>query len=341
MAFGATLALSSCCAIDEDLSVCLAEYEAEYELHLITNEEPEIKRVLGDRTDIADALRQHLSDLFSDYGRDLDLMFYGVEPGSPADHHEQHTMNASTYPCHVSLDVGNYDHVAVANGAGYEVNVTSDVVDSRHQALFSGRKHLDCPVYGRYSFHMNLYTANSGAAIVLDPRTASFTDVKVLTTGFASSFEVRDSTYHFDRDYSVRSEQVNLSDTTSWLCYCATSYPSREPAVIPEGDNGYDPIDFVITRSRIDVDEPYFIYKDCGENLWSYDCYVTMADGTITRTVLSIRHPLRAGQLKIIRGYIDDQGVIRIYDQEVGTGVDLNWKPGNEYPDIPLGVKQY
>ena len=82
------------------------------------------------------------------------------------------------------------------------------------------------------------------------------------------------------------------------------------------------------TRSRVDIDEPVFLYDDCGEDIWYYDCYVTMATGSITRTTLGIRHPLRAGQLKILIGWIDDNGVIRLKDDEVSVSTNLDWQEG-------------
>ena len=47
--------------------------------------------------------------------------------------------------------------------------------------------------------------------------------------------------------------------------------------------------------------------------------------------MLTVRHPLRPGQLKIIKGFIDDQGVVRVYDANIGTTVDLDWKPGTTF----------
>lgn len=341
MAFGATLTLTSCCAIDEDLSVCLDEYDAQYELRLITNEEPEIKRVLGDRDDMSQALRQHLANVFTDSGHDLHLTFTptaivgadGITVYTPDDtiatKTQLHDMQGnSIYTCHISLTPANYFHIATANhGAAPSAPVPE-------APLYTGRKTLDGRQYGRYSYYMPLYVTRSAAAIAIDPRMVPITDVKVFTTGCASRFEVADSIFIYENSPMVAAERVSLPDTTAWQLYCATSYPSPEPAVIPTTNTGRDPYEFDITRFRRDIDEPYFIYMDCGENLWSYEGYVTLADGTITHTTIAIRHPLRAGQLKIIRAYIDDQGVIRLYDQELGESVDLKWEQGREFPII-------
>ena len=58
-------------------------------------------------------------------------------------------------------------------------------------------------------------------------------------------------------------------------------------------------------------------------------------DGTVTETVLSIRQPLRAGQLKILKGWIGDDGDVRTHDHTVGVSVTLNWNDGGHH-DIDL-----
>ena len=58
-------------------------------------------------------------------------------------------------------------------------------------------------------------------------------------------------------------------------------------------------------------------------------------DGTTTRTVLGIKEPLRAGQFKIVKVRIGEQGEIQPEAQEVGVSVTLDWKPGGTYnPDL-------
>jgi hypothetical protein len=58
-------------------------------------------------------------------------------------------------------------------------------------------------------------------------------------------------------------------------------------------------------------------------------------DGTVTETVLDISEPLKAGDLKIIKGSLDDEGAVRPYDNTVGVSVTLDWNENN-FPDIPL-----
>ncbi len=321
---------TSCSVIDDDLDDCYIDLEAEYELRLVTNESFELARTLSDRPGIAEALRSHLSTVFTDEGRDLDLSFY---LDGTRQHRQTEAMdNAPTKQVGMTLPPEDYQHLAVANVQGngtvtlqnsdsyaqvqLSLNAQQEIA-SQQTGLFTGRRTFTGMTWGAYACHMPLYMANSAAAIVLDPRTATFTDVKIYTTGFATSFTVADSTYHYDSSPLVRAERVAMPDTTRWTAFCAVSYPSREPAAL--------------TRAVTHTDQP-FDYNDYGEDVWQYDCYVTLADGKTTRTTVGIRHPLRAGQLKVIVAYIDDDGRIRLYDQEVGGSTDLKWEKGYEYP---------
>lgn len=366
---GALVPTACSSLIDDDTDICLAEYDAEYELRLVTNEEHELARVLADRTDIADALRAHLSGVFTDNGRELDLSFYDSAAAQPRFRHDEVAMSGPTKTMHVSLPVGQQMHLAVANMkdngpaqySGFDApwrqaaialnldgvaidpaatattgKVSVDGVDtglpadfspgtavaSQKTGIFTGRKHLSAPVFGPYNYYMPLYIANSAAALVLDPRKAPITDVKIFTTGFATSFSVADSTYHYENSPLVRAEQVNLSDTTKTLCFCTVNFPSPEPTALGPS--------LAPTRTVTDTDAP-FLYQDCLQNLWRYECYVKLNDGSITRTLISIRHPLRAGQLKIVRGYIDGQGVIRTEATEAGGAIDVKWEAGYEH----------
>ena len=59
------------------------------------------------------------------------------------------------------------------------------------------------------------------------------------------------------------------------------------------------------------------------------------ADGTLTRTVLSIREQLSAGELRIIKARLLDNGGLSPDTPDVGASVALDWKPGNTYtPEI-------
>ncbi len=343
LVLASSFAFVACSQIDDDNSDCEIDFQGSYRMSLITNEELEIKRVLGDSLNgIAVDLREHLKDVFIDYGRDINMAYYAL-PDSVATQPLRGSlpteMNAIERSFEVFMPIYDYMHTVTANlqgngpvalenasschGARLSVNmneINANDVTSHRTGIYSGRKLLTGMTFGPQRYDFNLYMVNCADAIILDPRTAQFTNVEVFTHGFANSFSVCDSVYHYDYNTVVRSDRVNLRNT-NWLGFCSVNLPSKEPTSY--------------TRLRQEVDEPFFRYDDSGEDIWFYDCRVTMANGSITRTLLSIRHPLRAGQLKIILGYIDDEGVVRIYDAEVGTSIDLDWEPS--YVFHPFG----
>lgn len=340
--------LPSCSSIDDDLDDCEVDFHAKYRVCLVTNENLEIARVLDKHTAIGNDLREHLKDVFNDYGRDIALDYYAL-PDSlrtmPVRGTLPTEMNATERSYEIFMPIKDYMHLAVTNVQGNgavsqsntdrchraklalspqpPVQPTSldEALPSQKTGLFSGRRLLTGLTYGPQQYDMPLYMANNAAAIVIDPRYPrknSFTDVRIYTLGFAKEFNVCDSTYIYpENDYYVRADQVTLHNT-DWLAYCAVSFPSREPI-------------YSTTRSRVEIDEPFFRYDDCGKSVWYYDCYVTMASGTVTRTIVGVHHPLRAGQLKILVGWMDDDkepGVIHFKDEELSVSSDLNWRDG-------------
>ena len=54
----------------------------------------------------------------------------------------------------------------------------------------------------------------------------------------------------------------------------------------------------------------------------------TRGEESVTETILPLKVPLRAGELKIIKCRIGDQGEIVPDNSEITTSVTLNWQPG-------------
>jgi hypothetical protein len=46
---------------------------------------------------------------------------------------------------------------------------------------------------------------------------------------------------------------------------------------------------------------------------------------------LDIQEPLKAGDLKVIKGELDDDCAVRPYDSTVGVSVTLDWNDGGTY----------
>ena len=68
--------------------------------------------------------------------------------------------------------------------------------------------------------------------------------------------------------------------------------------------------------------------ESSGEPLWEYIAYVTLEDGSVTKTTLTIKEPLLAGELKIIKAHMNPKGEVLPSDVNVGCSVTLDWSPG-------------
>ena len=56
-------------------------------------------------------------------------------------------------------------------------------------------------------FKVNLYMANCAAALVIDPRKQDVSNIRVYSTGFASQFNINDSTYTFAATFAHRANR--------------------------------------------------------------------------------------------------------------------------------------
>ena len=323
-----------CSTIDDDLSDCGNTFEMNYQLRLVTNMTTELQTHLTTMTElsVANALTVHLKDIFTDFAHDVDLSFYDTEGALNRLQHDQHIMDANQSSYTLTLPMRKYMHLAIANITDNDV---VSLVDDEHSSsstlqqadgklidgieylhshntgLFTARQPMEVLSGVDQTFNVHLYMANSAASLVLDTKGQTFTDIKVYTTGFANTFLIHDSTYVFtDTPPLVIAEPVPVE--SQLLCFCSVNFPSRD-AIPAQG------------RSRAD-DKP---------SLWQFKVYLTKTDGSITETILDIDEPLKAGDLKIIKGELDDEGAVRPYNSTVGVSVTLNWNNAGNY-DTPL-----
>ena len=338
--FNAGLLLSAiwltagCSSIDDDLSDCGNTFEINYKLRLVTNMTTELQTQLTTMTEVsvANALRVHLKDIFTDFAHDVDLSFYDTEGALNRLQHDQHIMDANQSSYTLTLPMRKYMHLAIANIADNDVvNLTDDeystsstllqaegqltdgteIQTSHTTGLFTARQPMEVLSGVDQTFNVRLYMANSAATLVLDTKGHPFTDLKVYTTGFANSFLIRDSAYVFtDRSPLIIAQPVETD--SKLLCFCSVNFPSRD-AKPPSA----------MRRAKGDT------------SLWQFKVYLTRPDGTVTETILDIDEPLKAGDLKIIKGELDDEGAVRPYNSTVGVSVTLNWNNGGNY-DTPL-----
>ena len=336
-----TVAIAACSLVDEDLRDCpppspTKECELDYTLQLVTNMTTELTTQLSMETDIrlSSSLKTHLSSVFTDFAHDVDLSFYDVQGDSSRLHHEAHIMDASQSSYTLSIPVRDYMHLALANleenpqltlagddkchraRIGQELK---DTVDSHRSGIFTARLPMDMREGEDQQFDVHLYMANCASALVMDTVGVHCKDVRVFVTGFANSFSLADSTYHFDHPSVVRTQQVEVKDDpTSPLCFSAVTFPSRE-----------EPQSKVV----IETEEP-FESEAANQALWQVQIYITTEDGSVTQSVLGIRTPLRPGQFKLIRCRVQEDGRVDPEDTTVAVVVHLNWSPGSQWDVI-------
>ena len=312
------VSFAACSTIDEDLSDCGEEFKVEYELHLITNFETELQTQLTSSAElrVADALRDYLADVFSNVGHDIDLSFYDTGKEANLRYHKSDLINDSTKSYTLFLPVQKYRNLALANllnnsvvsVAGGDQSSTlalvqkpEETIESHETGLFTARTDIKVLEGEDQTFHVNLYMSNSATALVIDnSEGVNVKDIQVYATGFATGFNVNDSTYTFvDNPPLVHAQSVNTG-TDDMLCFCTVNFPSRDKT---EGD----------------------------EPLWQYVVYVTLADGSVTKSVLKMEEPLKAGEIKIVKVHLQTDGSLQPVSAEVGVSVTLDWKQGGSY----------
>ena len=332
-------AFTGCSLVDEDLRDCGTDYDLDYELKLVTNVSTEISTELETtlstelELSAALALRNYLKNIFTDYAHDVDLSFYDVVDDSLRLHHEEHIMDANQSNYTLYIPIRQYMHTALANILGNQLvdvkdgdwchreklhQVEGDTLTSHTTGLFTARLPMDIQEGEDQKFNVHLYMVNSATAIVVDTLNSHIRDIKMYATGFATDFSVCDSLYFFNHTPVFRMDELSLEEPGGY-CFTAVHFPSRNPAD---------------TKSIIDSQDP-FVSEDAPNSLWQIRAYVTLADGTVTETILSVMNPLMAGQLRIIKAkaYID--GSLAPGNPTVGVNVTLDWKSGMEH-EVPL-----
>lgn len=339
--------LESCSVIDEDLSDCEEQAKVDYELRLVTNMTTELTTKLTTKTDLklAEVLRDHLSDIFTDFAHDVDLSFYDTQGDSARLQHDEHIMDANQASYTLNLPMRQYMHLATANILDNQLvtlddddfchysilrQIDRDTIDSHTTGIFTARQPMDVLEGVDQNFNVHLYMANCSATLVIDPRGYGTEGIQVYATGFATGFQICDSAYIFaEKSPIVRTTRLEPKDGSEEVGFCCVTFPSRDPVLTNE------------TRTVIETEEP-FIAEESDEALWEFHVYVptptregTRAVDSFTRSVIYVKVPQRAGEVTIIKVYRGADGQMESEDSEVSVSVTLDWKPGNiYYPEI-------
>ncbi len=331
------LSLGSCRLVDEDLSECGAEFRIDYELKLVTNVSTELKSVLDEEGDIyvADALRAYLAPVFTDFAHDVDLSFYDVSEPFDRLEHKSEIMDANQTSYTIYLPSREYSHTAVANllnngsvtledsgqlyaGALRQHTAGAGNTVSPHRTgLFTARLDMDVKANQDQLFDVTLYMVNAATALVLDTSEApDIQGIKVFVEGFATDFQVADSTYVFGADSIVLTDDLPIEGGTQ-RCFASVHFPSKDTR--PDG-----------TKVIIDTQDP-FVAQVAADALWKWRAYVTLEDGSVTETILGISIPLRSGGLKILKAKVYDNGIVATEDPTVGVSVTLDWQSAGQH----------
>ena len=331
----AALAIKGCGLVDENLQDCEQDHLLNYELRLVTNMSTEINTQLETSisTEVelsaAAALRNYLKNIFTDFAHDVDLSFYDVVEDSVRLHHESHVMDANQSSYTLYIPVHRYMHTAVANvvdnnlitledddlcHTGRLHQAVADTVASHNTGLFTARLPMDVLDNIDQTFNVHLYMANCATALVVDTLASSVKDLKVNLTGFATDFNICDSTYRFQYTPVVKTDRLDLP-VPGGMCFASVNYPSRDTRT---------------TKSIFETTDP-FISEGAVNSLWQIRAYATLADGTVTETKLGVTKPLRAGQLKIIKVKALPNGAVQPDDPEVAVSIALDWQAGQEH----------
>ena len=220
--------------IDEDQSDC-EKSKIDYELRLITNISTEIETQLETETtlsteanlELAKALRNHLSGIFTDFAHDVDLSFYDTVGDSIRLQHDEHIMDANQASYSLNLPMRHYMHLATANILDNQLvtlenderchpstlqQVSRDTIDSHETGIFTARKYMEVLEGVSQNFNVRLYMANCAAMLIIDPQGHDTNGIRVYSTGFATGFNICDSVYNYPANSPiVRTTQLKVN----------------------------------------------------------------------------------------------------------------------------------
>ncbi len=354
-------ALGSCALIDERQKDCPEEMSLTCTVNLVSNKEEEMNDKLGTLHDLPlrAALEDYLSDVFVSSTRDVDMLFYDQRKRGKMTFRESEVMDAEQRVFSLQVPASDYRVAGVSNLTAVPVLSLQDeedgyalalvhktsrsVVPSHPSAVYAARQRMLVRDRGDQTFGIQFHMANAAAALALNCDSCEVRNLRATFTGLADSFRILDSAYSFDQHIVMEADVIDarpyVDDSeeaerfiydTFWerwtklpLMVCTVGFPSPNvgSAVI-----GTYPI------------------------VWTIELYVTLADGSTTRSDIYIGRPLEAGRLMIIKGWLTENGGFMATpphppyvppppvdpDQPadstvVGVSVVLNWNNAGNY----------
>lgn len=323
-AVAVALSFSSC--INEDTSDCGCDQDITYDMSLRTNVDTEISSQLQTQVEqnFAPQLRKALENVFTDYAKSNDLSFY---IGGVRMRHEQNEMNSTSAKYTLYLDRNTYDHLALANVAEEaEVDVLhgdtlssmvlqleqKDTVDNHGYGLFTARKRILSTDFDSTTIDVPLYMQNCAAVVLVDQSEVKADELFGYVDGMTTTFHVQDSLYTTDRQVVTRANLVLPADETT--------ANTTQAQTTQETDNKKLAALYAVTFPST-TDE------------WRFNV-IAKVNGEYKKSTLTVHESLNAGQLKIIKTTLTDDGGLKTKSVNVAVSVS-SWQDGNKH-DVDL-----
>ena len=319
------LTLQSCSLIDDDRSDCENSFSINYQLKVVSNINLQLSEQLQTSTgsQTLATLNSYLSPILQPTTSAVHLSFFPTDGSDPI-HFDRETQGLRT-AFSLSIPADNYRHVAVIGQEDPSIflrdttearterlsQFLNDTVDSHNHAALAGTLDMNVANNANQDWEIDLYPADASVAVVMK-KNPKVTRTRVFLADLATSFTPNDSTWHWEHNSLVRTDAVDITGTDS-VAYCGVAFPSRM-----EAPGTIDP-DVAAAKGAV----------------WRVVILSELPNGTTTRSVLYMAKPLKAGDIRVIRIRVNDDGGVSTSDSNVGASVTLDWKSGGEYnPDI-------
>lgn len=298
-----------------------------YQLQLHTEMSVQLQTELDTEVElpVRNALQKWLDPIFSDTAKDVDLRFFSEELDELRYQiKEEINDNRTSYTIYLPKE--NYMHLAVANIAsnpqvrllGGEHAATMELYLEQDQAI----KSLNTGIFtARLPMHVNdsstefdvhLYMVTAAVALVVDPGDCS--ELVSLTgsmMGSADGFSIRDSVFTYKIPPYINMEDIININPPSASVGARTLMSKAE---FPER------LCMAVVSLPTEDNQP-----------WSITMNATLTNNRHTKTILTVKEPLKAGTLRIIKCRIGNNGGGEPSStSEVGATVELDWKEGTE-----------
>ena len=323
---------AACSLIDDDLTVCSDDLVIGYQVQLSTELSMQLQTELMVESEayVRNALSKWLAPIFTDRAHDIDLRFYSLRTGEER-YRIQEIIDDKSTSYTFQLPKENYMHLAVVNIADNpQVQLSgADSLSSMSLRVPEGESKIAPFTTGVFTarmpmeigdssenFSVRLYMATAAVAIVIDTTLCEeLVDITGYMSGAANEFKVRDSLFLYDQSRPMLIERIPVTtDTTE-------SSPLS-----------------MIRRAKIK--QPYTCYGTVcfptqDEEEWTVSLLTTLTNNRHATTTFTLKNPLSAGTLRIIKTKMDKKGTFEPtdteHDQEVVVTVELDWNPGSEH----------